>query len=298
MAVAIIETKMSSTNWDRYFDFEVDRFALCSNSSIKKVLKKDVDIEIDTDAYEWLILVGSEAFKMYTKKTSVTEFNGKVCDSKFLGLINPAMIKFKPEAKTEFERAVESISKYVSGELKQERLDEDKCYGITETSDLMIYLNKALADKKDYVALDSETSALYCRDGYMLGFSMSYEADHGVYVDCEAIDEEAEALMQKIFDTKRIVFHNSKFDLQWFEYHFNFKFPRFEDTMLMHYMFDEQPGKHGLKQLAIKHTPYGDYEQELDQWRESYCKTHGILKGDFSYDLIPFEVMKTYAAMQ
>ena len=297
MAVAIIETKMSSTNWDRYFDFEVDRYALCSNSSIKKVLKKDVDIEIDTDAYEWLILVGSEAFKMYTKKTSVTEFNGKVCDSKFLGLINPAMIKFKPEAKTEFERAVESISKYVSGELKQERLGEDKCYGITETSDLLVYLNKALADPKDYVALDSETSALYCRDGYMLGFSMSYEADHGVYVDCEAIDEEVEVLMQKIFDTKRIVFHNSKFDLQWFEYHFNFKFPRFEDTMLMHYMFDEQPGKHGLKQLAIKHTPYGDYEQELDQWRESYCKTHGILKGDFSYDLIPFEVMKTYAAM-
>ena len=122
MAVAIIETKMSSTNWDRYFDFEVDRFALCSNSSIKKVLKKDVDIEIDIDAYEWLILVGSEAFKMYTKKTSVTEFNGKVCDSKFLGLINPAMIKFKPEAKTEFERAIESITKYVSGELKQERL--------------------------------------------------------------------------------------------------------------------------------------------------------------------------------
>ena len=85
MAVAIIETKMSSTNWDRYFDFEVDRYALCSNSSIKKVLKKDVDIEIDTDAYEWLILVGSEPFKNFTRKTSITEYNGKIVDDKFLG---------------------------------------------------------------------------------------------------------------------------------------------------------------------------------------------------------------------
>ena len=27
----------------------------------------------------------------------------------------------------------------------------------------------------------------------MLGFSMSYEPEHGVYVDCDAIDQKAEA---------------------------------------------------------------------------------------------------------
>ena len=107
----------------------------------------------------------------------------------------------------------------------------------------------------------------------------------------------AELLMQDIFNKKRVVFHNSKFDLQWFEYHFNFEFPQFEDTMLMHYMFDENPGTHGLKTLAIKHTDYGDYEAELDNWKAAYIKRTGILKGDFSYDLIPFEVMKSYAAM-
>ena len=83
----------------------------------------------------------------------------------------------------------------------------------------------------------------------MLGFSMSYEPEHGVYVDCDAIDRTCEALMQQIFDKKRVVFHNAKFDLQWFQYQFNFKFPNFEDTMLMHYMFDENPGTHGLKTL-------------------------------------------------
>ena len=158
-------------------------------------------------------------------------------------------------------------------------------------------MENALAAPRPYIALDSETSALYCRDGYMLGFSMSYEPDHGVYVDCDIIDEEIENKMQELFNKKTVVFHNAKFDLQWFVYHFNFKFPNFEDTMLMHYMFDENPGTHGLKQLAMNHTPYGDYEKPLEDWSIEYRRKHGVLKEAFSYDLIPFDVMKDYAAM-
>ena len=295
--VAIIEKTMTSTNYDKYFDFDYDRFALCSDSSKQKILKRDVDIEIDIDSYDWLILVGSEPFKNFTRKTSITEYNGKIVDDKFLGLINPAMIKFRPEAKKSFEEAIESIAGYISGDLKQMTLGEDQVYGIQDSEILHKYLQEALDHPNNYIALDSETSALYCRDGYMLGFSMSYKKEHGVYVDTECIDDKAEEMMQELFDKKRVVFHNSKFDLQWFEYHFNFKFPNFEDTMLMHYMFDENPGTHGLKQLAMNHTPYGDYEAELDNYIQEYKKKTGILKADFSYSMIPFETMKYYAAM-
>ena len=295
--VALIETKPTAQNYDKYFNFEFDRFALCSDSSKQKVLKKDVDLEIDSDDYDWLILVGAEAFKHFTRKTSVTEYNGKIIDDKFLALINPSIIRFKPEAKKAFEEAVESISGYVSGELKLEKLDEDKCYGIQDKGRCLDFLQQAIDAPRPYVALDSETSALYARDGYMLGFSMSYEPDHGCYCDADIIDDEIEAKMQELFDKKTVVFHNAKFDLQWFEYHFNFKFPNFEDTMLMHYMFDENPGTHGLKQLAMKHTPYGDYEKPLEDWSDAYRKQHGILKQSFSYDMIPFDIMQNYAAM-
>ena len=297
MAIALVETTTSSINYSKYFKFEFDRYALCSDSSKRKILKRDVDIEIDENAYDYLILVGSDAFKFFTKKTSITEYNGKIIDDKFLPLLNPAMMKFKPEAKKAIEEAIEDIHKYVSGELTQKKIPEDKCYGITDSRDLYVFLDNALNSDYDFIALDSETSALYCRDGYMLGFSMSYEPEHGVYVDCDAIDEKAEHLMQLLFDKKRVVFHNAKFDLQWFQYQFNFKFPRFEDTMLMHYMFDENPGTHGLKTLALKHTDYGDYEAELDAWITDYRKRTGILKASFSYDMIPFDVMVHYAAM-
>ena len=297
MAIALVETTTSSINYSKYFKFEFDRYALCSDSSKRKILKRDVDIEIDENAYDYLILVGSDAFKFFTKKTSITEYNGKIIDDKYLPLLNPAMMKFKPEAKKAIEEAIDDIHKYVSGELTQKKIPEDKCYGITDSRDLYVFLDNALNSDYDFIALDSETSALYCRDGYMLGFSMSYEPEHGVYVDCDAIDQTCEALMQQIFDKKRVVFHNAKFDLQWFQYHFNFKFPRFEDTMLMHYMFDENPGTHGLKTLALKHTEYGDYEAELDNWITDFRKRTGILKASFSYDMVPFDVMRHYAAM-
>ena len=294
--VALIETKPSRQR-HLELDFVTDRFALCSDPSKKKVLKGDVDLEIDIDEYDWVILVGSEPVKYYTKVTSVTEYSGKVVDKKYIPLINPAMLAFKPEMKQLWKESVESAEKYVSGELKQKELDTDKCYGITDSKDLYVFLENALNSEYDFIALDSETTALYPRDGYMLGFSLSYEPEHGAYVSADCIDEKAEQLMQSLFDKKRVVFHNAKFDLGFFEYHFGFKFPKFEDTMLLHYCIDEQPGTHGLKQLSLKYTDYGDYEKPMYDWIEQYRKQHGILKDDFQWEMIPFDIMKNYAAM-
>ena len=296
-AIAIVETKPSRNDYVDLFEnsFEFDQFQLCSNPSVKRVLKRDVDIEFNPDNYDWVILVGSEPLKFYTKEGSITEYSGRIVDDKFLPVINPAMLAFKPEAKKTWEESRDNIFKYLNGEMKQEKLEN--IYGITESADLYVFLTRALEHENDFVALDSETSALYPRDGHMLGISMSYEPEHGAYIDCNCIDEKAEELLQLIFDKKRVVFHNAKFDIAFFEYHFGFKFPRFEDTMLMHYMLDEQPGTHGLKQLTLKHTPYGDYEKPMYQWIEDYRKRTGILKDSFSWDMIPFDIMKDYAAM-
>ena len=296
-AIAIVETKPSRNDYTSLFDnsFEFDQFQLCSNPSVKRVLKRDVDIEFNPDDYDWVILVGSEPLKFYTKEGSITEYSGRLVDNKYLPVINPAMLAFKPEAQKTWEESRDNIFKYMNGDLKQEKLDN--IYGITESADLYVFLTRAIEHENDFVALDSETSGLYPRDGHMLGISLSYEAEHGAYIDCDCIDEQAENLLQQLFDKKRVVFHNAKFDIAFFEYHFGFNFPRFEDTMLMHYMLDEQPGTHGLKQLTLKHTPYGDYEKPMYQWIEDYRKRTGILKDSFTWDMIPFDIMKDYAAM-
>ena len=297
--IALIESKTSRTNWEERFDnnFEIDRYALCSDSSKKKILKADVDIEIDTHAYDWIIVVGSEALKFFTSVNSITEYSGKCVDDKYLPVINPAMLSFKPEAKPLWDKSKSNIIDYINGDLKQIKLDEDKCYGITDSRKLHEFLIKARDHENKFVAVDTETTGLFPRDGHVLGISMSYEKDHGAYIDSDCVDETAEVLFKQIFSRKKVVFHNAKFDIAFLEYQFGFEFPDFEDTMLLHYCLDEVPGGHGLKQLAMEHTLYGDYEKPMYDWIEQYKKQHRILKADFQWSSIPFDVMKVYAAM-
>ena len=297
--VALIETKPSRTNFTREFDgaFEFDQFQLCSDPSIKKVLKRDCDIEIDTDEYEWVILVGSDALKYFTKINSVTEYSGKKVEKKFLPVINPAMLAFKPEARRTWEDSKANIIGYIRGDIEDAVIDSSIAWGIQDTEEANEFIRCAIKDPCPYVALDSETTGLYPRDGYMLGISLSYNGKCGAYIDTDCFDDSTESLLQTLFNEKAVIFHNAKFDMAFFEYHFNFKFPKFEDTMLLHYLIDENPGTHGLKQLAMKFTPYGDYEKPMYDWIDQYRKEHGILKADFQWGWIPFEVMKTYAAM-
>ena len=297
--VALIESKPSKTDFIGHFDnsFEFDRYSLASDPSLKKVLKRDVDIEIDIDSYDWIILVGSESLKFFTNVTSIMEYSGKVVDKKFIPVINPAMLAFKPEVRDLWEESKKNIQNYISGLLKVVEIDENMAFGIQDSRKASQFIIEARDSESEYIALDSETTGLYPRDGHMIGISLSYDGKKGAYIDCDCIDQTCEALLQQVFDKKIVVFHNAKFDISWFEYHFKFKFPRFEDTMLQHYLIDENPGTHGLKQLSLKHTKYGDYEKPMYDWIENFRKSHGILKADFTWDMIPFDIMKTYAAM-
>ena len=297
--VALVETKPSRTNFSREFDgaFEFDQYQLCSDPTVKKVLKRDCDISIDTDNYDWVVLVGADALKYFTKINSVTEYSGKKVEGKFLPVINPAMLAFKPEARRTWDDSKSSIIAYINGEIEDVVIDESIAMGTQDTEVAKAWIQKMVDAKPEYIALDSETNGLYPRNGHMIGISMSYNGKDGIYIDTDCFDQEIESILEKLFYTTKVIFHNAKFDMAFFEYHFNFEFPDFEDTMLLHYLIDENPGGHGLKQLSIRFTPYGDYEKPMYEWMDNYRKEHGILKGDFQWGSIPFDVMKTYAAM-
>ena len=87
--VALVETKQSRTNFRQEFNnaFDFDQYQLCSDPSIKKVLKRDCDIDMNPDEYDWVVLVGSDALKYYTRINSVTEYSGKKVENKFLHFI-------------------------------------------------------------------------------------------------------------------------------------------------------------------------------------------------------------------
>lgn len=298
MRICVVDKCPGKVNYEKYFEFEFDHYHLCSES-IPKVLKKDVDLDLCLlEPYDLIILVGSEAAKHIAKLTSVTGHAGVLIDGKYICIINPAMLIFKPEGKPDFERSVAKIHQYVKGDLKDATVTGD-FMGIDRVEVLDAYLDELegfLKYNEKVISVDTETSSLSPRDGYVLGISISHREDQGVYISSDILEERHIERLQRIFSECEDVFHNKKFDAKMMKYHFEFKFARGHDTMCMHYVLDEN-APHGLKDLAIKYTNYGDYDKELADFKDSYCATHNMKKEDFSYDLIPFNIISKYAAI-
>jgi DNA polymerase I-like protein with 3'-5' exonuclease and polymerase domains len=296
MKIALIDKAPNRTRYSDYFEFEFTHYHM-SSVPITKLLKKDVDLVVDLEPYDFVILVGAEAAKEYAKITSVTNMAGQLVDDKFIAISNPAMLAFKPEGKPDFQRACDKIHKYVRGELRATKVVGDYA-GIRDTAEAKRYLREILDNAQGYVGWDTETTALYPRDGYVLGLSLTYKTRQGRYIETDCLDELCIALLQKIANTFHPVFHNMKFDFKMIKYHLGIDFPRdrVHDTMVMHYVLDETDS-HGLKSLALKYTDYGDYDTALDEFKKSYCAQHGMLQEDFTYDLIPFETIAQYASI-
>ena len=153
--IALIEKQPSKIKYEQYFDFDFDKYQLCSDPSVKRILKRDTDIDIDTDQYDWLVLVGSEPVKHFTSVSSVTDYSGKKVDSKFLPVISPAMLAFKPEAKKAWDESVASIHGYISGDIEEAIIDEKVAFGIQDTQEANEFIKQAIKHPSPYIALDS-----------------------------------------------------------------------------------------------------------------------------------------------
>ena len=295
MKIAVIDKAPNRTRYKDYFQFDFEHFHM-SSKPITKLLKKDVDLDIDTDLYDLVILVGAEAAKEYGKITSVTNYAGQLISDKFIPISNPAMLAFKPEGKPDFERALDKIHKHINGEVKG--VKQGDFAGIDDEEQAREFFQEVLENAQGVVAIDTETTGLYPRDGYVLGISMSYKPNHGRYISCDCLGENTFELLKEICSRFTIIFHNMKFDYKMLKYHLDLDFDRsrVHDTMVMHYVLDETDG-HGLKDLALKYTDYGDYDAKLDEFKKEYCRQHGMLNENFTYDLIPFDIISEYASI-
>ncbi len=278
-----------------YVDFSFDYYYL-TDSNEKKILKKDINLDMSLlDPYDFVILIGAEATKFVANIGSVLKFQGYLVEDKWLPLTNPKMLKFNPAGAGAFEKAIQDIKGYVAGSVKNHKAKINLIQSEDLFNDL---LDKLESDKPDILALDTETSGLAPRDGYVLGISLTWEDNIGYYADADYITDEQIARLQLIINkTEHIVFHNAKFDIHMLSYHFGLIFNNFDDSMLLHYCLNEQAGTHSLKDLAIKYTDLGDYEHDLVLFKTDYCKKMGLNIGEFTYDLFPFVTLGTYAAL-
>lgn len=263
-----------------------------SSEPKEKILKKDVDLTLSVlDEFDVVCPVGAEPLKYVCGLTGITKYNGIVVNEKFLPILDPNMTFIKPQYRDDIHKAFDRLKKLINGE---EVIAHEKSYHhYTDEIEFLPYLRKLQDPEVKVISVDTETTSLSPRKGSILGFVFSTKPHEGVYVDAHIIEHYYDEF-EEIFRTKKCVFHNSKFDIQFIRYEYGFDFPDFEDTMLMHYCLDESVGTHGLKPLALKFTDLGDYERELDEYKKNWCRQHKVKLEDFNYGMLPPEILAPY----
>lgn len=276
---------------------EYDIHFLCSDNK-EKILKKDIDMDMSIlNDYKLICPIGAESLKYTAGITGITKYNGVHLEKKYLPIMHPNLIIFKPQYEEEIVKAFNKIPDILSDENFGKTIDKD--YRIIDNEfEFECYLSKL--KEADTIVVDIETSSLSPRKGHVLGIALSTKINEGIYILSDVIDasfneETDECPLHEIFRNKHCVLHNAKFDIGFLKFEYGFDFPSFDDTMLLHYCLEEAVGTHGLKPLALRFTDLGDYERELDDYKKTFARKNKIKLEDFNYGMLPVDILGPYA---
>ena len=258
----------------------------------EKILKKDIDLDFEElKEYKILSLIGADPLKYIAGMTGIQKYNGVFIEKKYLPIMNPNMVIFKPQLEDEIVKAFNQIPKLLNGEGIGEQAEKDYCF--IETEEQFSQYKEQLEDAKTLV-VDIETTSVSPHTGTILGIAISTRPHQGLYVSIEIVEKHKQ-WFHELFKTRKCIFHNSKFDTNYMETELRFEFPDYEDTMLLHYCLEEAVGTHGLKPLALRFTDLGDYERELDDYKKSWARKNKVKLENFNYGMLPSAILAPYA---
>lgn len=151
-----------------------------------------------------------------------------------------------------------------------------------------------------YIAFDIETCDLSWDGNRVLLVGCAYQdvtgAEYTASFELPYTETDKECL-QYFLKSKEVhfIWHNGKFDISRLRYCEGIEARVDEDTMLMHYVgINERKGTHGLKLLAPLYLGAPHWEDELDDFKRKWCRQHHLKLADFSYDLIPRNILVPY----
>ena len=263
-----------------------------SSSSKDKILKKDIDLDLEElDSYKLICPIGAESLKYTAGMTGIQKYNGIHIEKKYLPIMHPNMIVFKPQLQEDICAAFGKIKPILSDE--NLHIEVEKNYEAIDTQEMFDKYITELSNAHTIV-VDIETSSVSPYTGTILGIAISSREHQGLYISIEVVENNIETLSD-LFLSKICIFHNAKFDIHYLNHHLGFTFPNWEDTMLLHYCLEESVGTHGLKPLAMRFTDLGDYERELDEYKKTFARKNKIKLADFSYAMLPDGILAPYA---
>lgn len=279
----IINKYLKNVDYDVYY---------LSSSPKDKILKKDVDLDInDLNQYRIIAPIGAEALKYTAGMTGIQKYNGVFVEKKYLPIMHPNIAIIKPQLEEDIIKAFNKIPTILEGKEENKAHEKDYCFIETEQQ---FELYKKQIELANPIVADIETTSVSPFTGNILGIAVSTKPHQGLYISIEIVNKHKQWFYD-IFKSKKVIFHNSKFDMGYMEYELGFEFPDFEDTMLLHYCLEEAVGTHGLKSLAMRFTDLGDYEKDLDDYKKQWARKNKIKLAEFNYGMLPSDILAPYA---
>ena len=283
---------------------------------------------IETNAYNCIITIGATAFEKITGLKGASKYFGKTVLSsvypgqKVIGCPSPAQAKHDP-----------GIIDIIAGVVRQTAIEkefpelrhaaklETHYHIISTPTDFNYFYHKFMSEEGTEFAYDLETTGFDFNIDEITTIQLSHKPGFSYLIPCNTLgtypaapcpwtEDEWGMVTSKLKTLfmapgKLVVGHNKKFDDKFIFHHWGIPLRKENcfDTMIASFLCDENT-PNGLKELTCKLTDMGDYELELETFKDDYCKKNKILKKAstknpdkpvFSYGMIPFDILSKYA---
>lgn len=216
---------------------------------------------------KYVMTLGATPTKALTKSARITEVVGKVIERdgmKYMPCFHPAYVLRDPGKMPEFRRTLKRFKDLVTGNSPQDS-ESNLEIRIIDRSNLEEF-QRQFSGESEFV-YDLETSGLdhYAPGSYINCIGMYLPASKTAWVlpirKSPTLPPDAQKKLLNWMADQEIegIGHNVKFDSLWLRRKFGVSFYNVFDTMLAHYMLDEN-SPHGLKELARFHLNAPDYD--------------------------------------
>lgn len=247
----------------------------------KTELKGAQHVLEELSSHKYVVLVGNTPLQLVTGKAGISRVRGKPFkrgNTLYIPMNNPSILQHDPNQESVLENDLDLVNKVL------------EFGGIPETKELNIRVltsyqdfREMLKDLRGGVSFDIETNGLNPfqthteEQGLMVpcpakitAFGFSTKRCQWIFginqPDAPLTQEEVSEWMDELTEALegcQLITHNGKFDLLWMWVHFGVKWEMAFDTMLAHYLLDEN-SRHGLKYLAQVFLRAPDWEVDLD----------------------------------
>lgn len=271
--------------------FDVDHLSVLpgepknGKAATKTELKNAQEVLAQLSAYRFVVLVGNTPLQLVTGKAGISSRRGrpfKQGKTYYLPMLNPSILRHDPA----FKSVIDSDLQLMEDMVEFGGIPEERSLSIRLVS-TNAGVEEMLADLKGVVSFDLETNSLNPFQTYVvkridgedrqvptpakvvsIGFGTKshqwviplhhpqspWTSDQVAEI-VDRVDEQADRI--------KFVTHNGKFDMLWMLVHFGVRWEIDFDTMLAHYLLDEN-SRHGLKHLAQVYLGAPNWEVDLD----------------------------------